>query len=78
MTEGTRARLLEAAADWPAADREQLIEYLESDQLVEERSRPVAARRLGPGVAWLLWALRIFVVVVGAMVIYTFFAQLGS
>ena len=78
MTEATRARLLEAAADWPAADREELIEYLESDQLVQERSRPVERRQLGPRAAALLWALRIFVIVVGAMVIYTFFAQLGS
>ncbi len=78
MTEATRARLLEAAADWPAADRDELIEYLESDQLVEARSRPVGRRRVGPRAAALLWALRIFVVVVGAMVIYTFFAQVAS
>jgi hypothetical protein len=71
-------RLAEAAARWPDADHEQLVEYLESDQLVEERSHPLARRTLGPGAVALLWALRVFVIVIGVMVIYTFFANLSS
>lgn len=62
----------------PAADEdEQLIEFLESDQLVKARARPVERRILDRRVALGLWALRVFVVVVGVMVIYTFFARLG-
>lgn len=62
----------------PAADEdEQLIEFLESDQLVKARSRPVERRVLDRRVALALWVLRVFVVVVGVMVIYTFFARLG-
>ena len=61
----------------PAADEdEQLIEFLESDQLVRARARPVERRVLGRRVAVALWALRVFVIVVGVMVIYTFIAQL--
>jgi hypothetical protein len=59
-------------------ERAELIAYLESDQLVSERSRPVSRARLGRGASAGLWALRIFVIVVSAMVIYTFVAQLGS
>jgi hypothetical protein len=72
------AQLAEAAARWPDADHEQLIEYLESDQLVEERSRPLGRRPLTHRMVVLLWALRVFVIVVGVMVIYTFFATLNS
>jgi len=61
----------------PSADHEELVEYLESDQLVRERSRPVERRPLDRRAALALWALRVFVIVVGAMVIYTFFARLG-
>ncbi len=56
---------------------EQLIEFLESDQLVQARARPVERRVLGRRVAVALWALRAFVIVVGVMVIYTFVARLG-
>lgn len=58
-------------------DHEQLIEFLESDQLVDARSHPLRRRVLDRRVAIALWALRVFVVVVGVMVIYTFFARLG-
>ncbi len=61
-----------------AQERAELIAYLESDQLVAERSRPVPRARLGRWASAGLWALRIFVIVVSAMVIYTFVAQLGS
>jgi hypothetical protein len=72
------ARLAEAAALWPDADREELIDYLEADQLVQERSRPLGRRRLSQRAIVLLWALRVFVVVIGLMVIYTFLANLSS
>jgi hypothetical protein len=71
-------RLAEVRALWPEADHEQLIEYLESDQLVEQRSRPLGRRSLSGRTIALLWALRVFVIVVGVMVVYTFFATLSS
>jgi hypothetical protein len=59
-------------------EHEELIAYLESDQLTAERSRPlgraVLSRRARAG----LWALRVFTIVIGAMVVYTFISQLGS
>jgi hypothetical protein len=61
-----------------AQERQELIAYLESDQLVVERSRPVPRARLGRGANAGLWALRIFTILISAMVIYTFVAQLGS
>ncbi len=56
---------------------EQLIEFLETDQLVDARAHPLERRVPGPRAAVALWSLRVFVVVVGVMVIYTFFARLG-
>ncbi|MGH2914180.1 MAG: hypothetical protein ACRDMX_04245 [Solirubrobacteraceae bacterium] len=56
---------------------EPMVGFLERDQLVGDRSRPVARMALSARAAALLWALRVFVVVVSAMVIYTFVAQLG-
>jgi hypothetical protein len=58
-------------------EREELIAYLESDQLVAERSRPVARAPLSRRASAALWALRVFVIVVSLMVIYTFVSQLG-
>ena len=55
---------------------EEMIKHLERDQIVAETSRPLPRARLRGGVAAGLWALRIFVVLVGLMVIYTFIAQL--
>jgi hypothetical protein len=55
---------------------DELIMHLERDQFVEETSRPVARAELGIAVTSALWALRIFVVLVSLMVIYTFFHQL--
>ena len=51
---------------------------LEPGQLVTGRQRPVPRAILSRGASTALWALRIFVIVVGVMVIYTFFAQLGA
>ena len=58
------------------AERQELIEYLERDQLVADRSVPVSRMPLGHAARFWLWALRVFVVVVSAMVIYTFIARL--
>jgi hypothetical protein len=55
---------------------DELIMHLERDQFVAETSRPVPRAILSARVTAALWALRIFVVVVGLMVIYTFIDQL--
>jgi len=55
---------------------DELIMHLERDQFVQETSRPVPQAGLTRRARVGLWALRVFVVVVGAMVIYTFIAQL--
>jgi hypothetical protein len=49
---------------------------LERDQLVAETSRPVRKAALGAYATAGLWALRVFVVLVSLMVIYTFIDQL--
>jgi hypothetical protein len=51
---------------------DELIMHLERDQFVAETSRPVPPAPLSARVSAALWALRVFVVVVGAMVVYTF------
>jgi len=53
-----------------------LIMHLERDQFVAETSRPVPRAALGARATTGLWALRIFVVIVSLMVIYTFIDQL--
>lgn len=59
-----------------AGDRQDLVEFLERDQLVVDTSRPVPRLALSRPMSIGLWALRIFVIVVSAMVIYTFVSQL--
>lgn len=54
-----------------------LPNYLEADQLAAETSRPVPRARLSRRARLALWALRVFVVIGGAMVIYVFIADLG-
>jgi hypothetical protein len=54
----------------------ELVEHLEADQLVAATLEPVARARLHRRTQAALWALRVFVVLVGAMVIYTFVARL--
>ena len=56
---------------------EELVMYLERDQLVADRSRPVARAQLGPRARAGLRALRVLVVVMAILVVYTFIAQLG-
>ncbi len=53
-----------------------LIMHLERDQFVAETSRPVPRAPLSTRASAWLWALRVFVVLVSAMVIYTFVAGL--
>jgi hypothetical protein len=55
---------------------DELIMHLERDQFVAETSRPVARAPLSARATAGLWALRVFVVLVGLMVIYTFMEQL--
>ena len=62
----------------PPAERaeDEVIMHLERDQFVAETSRPVPRVVLGRRVAAGLWVLRVFVVLVSVMVIYTFVDQL--
>jgi hypothetical protein len=55
---------------------DQLIMHLERDQFVVETSRPVPRATLSARAVAGLWALRVFVVLVSLMVIYTFVDQL--
>ncbi len=55
---------------------DELIMHLERDQFVAETSRPVPRAHLSATARVGLWALRVFVVLVGLMVIYTFIDQL--
>jgi hypothetical protein len=55
---------------------DELIMHLERDQFVAETSRPVPRAPLSARASAGLWALRVFVVLVSLMVIYTFVAQL--
>jgi hypothetical protein len=57
-------------------DEQELVMSLERDQFVEETSKPVAPAPLSRRVSAGLWALRVFVVIVSLMVIYTFVDQL--
>lgn len=57
-------------------EREELVMYLERDQLTSDTGRPVAPALLSSRVRIGLWALRVFALVVSAMVVYTFIAQL--
>jgi hypothetical protein len=55
---------------------DELIMDLERDQFVVETSRPVPPAVLSARVKAGLWVLRVFVVIVSLMVIYTFVEQL--
>lgn len=54
-----------------------LPNYLEADQLAAETSRPVPRAALSSTATAALWALRAFVVVASATVIYVFISQLS-
>lgn len=53
---------------------EDLIEALEPDQLVSAMDLPVPRRPLSRAVSAALWALRVFLVLVTALVVYAFVA----
>ena len=53
------------------------LAYLESDQLVADTSRPLPRAPLSRRAHVGLWALRVVVVILSGMVVYTFAAQLG-
>jgi hypothetical protein len=53
---------------------EDLIESLEPDQLVIEMDKPVSRRQLSGLTTAGLWALRLFLLTITAMVIYAFVA----
>jgi hypothetical protein len=53
-----------------------LVMALEPDQLVAESSRPLPRYVLGRAASLGLWALRIFVLVITALVVYTFVLSL--
>ena len=53
------------------------VSYLEPDQLVADTTRPVGRAALSRRASAALWALRVFVLVVSVMVVYTFVSQLG-
>ncbi len=55
---------------------DELIMHLERDQFVAETSRPVPRAPLSARSRAGLWALRVFVVIVSLMVLYTFVEQL--
>lgn len=55
---------------------DEVIMHLERDQFVAETSRPVPRAALSAATSAALWTLRVFVVLVSLMVIYTFIAQL--
>ncbi|MGO9322716.1 MAG: hypothetical protein ACLQBY_18195 [Solirubrobacteraceae bacterium] len=67
-----------AEQDLQAQERaeDELIMHLERDQFVAETSRPVPRAPLSARASAGLWALRVFVVLVSLMVIYTFIEQL--
>ena len=64
----------------PEADGqpEEMIGYLESDQLVQERSHPVPRAKLSGRRRGMLWALRAVGFGLSAMVVYTFVSQLTT
>jgi hypothetical protein len=60
----------------PERSQDHEATHLERGQLVAETSRPVPRAALSARAVAGLWALRIFVVLVSLMVIYTFIHQL--
>jgi hypothetical protein len=55
---------------------DELIMHLERDQFVAETSRAIPRAALSTRAIAGLWALRVFVVLVSLMVVYTFVDQL--
>lgn len=51
--------------------------FLEPGQFTAATSKPVPRAHLSKRATVILWALRVLVVIIGAMVVYSFFAQLS-
>ena len=66
LSEEHRRHIFEGEPD------EDLIEGLEPDQLVEVMNRHLGRAVVGPSVAAGLWALRLVLLVLAAMAIYSF------
>lgn len=77
MATGTEHKSATRAVAEPVDD-EKLVMFLEPDQLVIDKSQPVPRAALSREAKVALWALRFFVVIVSAMVIYTFISQLAT
>ena len=58
------------------AEREEMVGFLERDQLVQDTSRPVPRMAIGRRRATMLRALGLFSTAIAAMVIYTFVSGL--
>ena len=56
---------------------ELLPNFLEADQITAESERPLPPAPLSRAAVAGLWTLRVFVVLISAMVIYVFVYQLG-
>jgi hypothetical protein len=52
--------------------------FLEPGQLSAAIRRPVPRAQLGRRAMTALWGLRVLVIIFSAMVVYTFFSQLGN
>ena len=83
--EGTPAQVLRRRPEFElelelesGEDPAELIGYLESDQLSQERSQPVPRARLSGRRRGMLWALRLFGLALSGMVLYTFASQLAG
>jgi hypothetical protein len=69
---GTRSSSTSADPD----TEHELVMFLEPDQLTSDTAIPVTRARLTKRLNITLWLLRVFVIVVSAMVIYTFATSL--
>jgi hypothetical protein len=66
LSEAHRRHIFEGEPD------EDLIEGLEPDQLVEVMNRQLPRARLGPAMTRVLWVLRVLLLILAAMAIYSF------
>jgi hypothetical protein len=66
-----------AAAGPPGRDEDEDGMLLEPGQFAADRQRPVPRAALSARATAALWVLRIFVIVLSALVIYAFIAELG-
>lgn len=72
LSEEHRRHIFEGEPD------EDLIEGLEPDQLVEVMNRHLPRAQLGPAVTAVLWVLRVLLLVLAAMAVYSFVAALRA